>query len=912
MVSLCTITLEFKFTGAGSETITLNGTGFLNYLYDVTFDGSGSWTFTDSHATATGAVVIDNGAVTFPSSVLTIGDTLQTDGSFNSNGGTVRFISAESETITTNGSSFTNVVFGDGSLGWYGEDWTDRIVLTVGPDVVDADLFDYPLYVDLSLLGSSFWSTVEPTGADIRITSADGETELPFEIVSIDYTGQTGELHFLTPTISATASTTFYIYVGNADAESYAASDTYGSENVWTGYEAVYHFEDEPGSAADATANNRDMVATVGTPATTTGQIGKALDTTASSVMLEDNDWTWVSGDNLWSSGLYFQSATDNGALWQFGDGSGSNNGTYLAFLPDYDGNGGRHFFGITTGGDYDFTRDNGSWHHFTTIGRATDGEQNEIYEDDVLRDAVTQISSSQNPTNTGLKIGRYQTNTYMDVDVDELRFATTTPSRAWISFEYTNFLNPAATYSVDSESFSGSVTTYTLDEANVNVAGDLIVSGVRLVAPTDTLSIGGSALNTSGVFDPNNATTTFNSTDTGETFDFGDVTFYNLSFNGVGGGWTVSTTSVANNLSLVTGASFAMSPNTTLSVGGRFSNTFTATSTTWTDSTLVLTGGDYTVTDRLDNGDDYATLVVGNDTDIVLWNSTISTSTVRDTSSIYMPDFGGVDGHLRIYGDYERTSGNEYWSYATDFDGTDLTGGSERAVTVTMKNGSAVTIGTSSALYMLGSVGASTTVQVDFGIYDLELRNATLAAAYAELSGGGASGLELLDNTTVSTFNNVQFAVAAGRTGLTLDAATMNAQPSSEWTNIDFASTTGTNIYQADWTGQMVVTVAASAVDESLSDFPVYVDLSRLGADFWSAVNSNGSDIRITTAGGRELPIDLVEIDVSTETGELHFLADELSSVSDTAFYLHYGNGSAASYADSDGVWNASSLECV
>ena len=196
------------------------------------------------------------------------------------------------------------------------------------------------------------------------------------------------------------------------------------------------------------------------------------------------------------------------------------------------------------------------------------------------------------------------------------------------------------------------------------------------LVAPSETFTIGGSALNSAGTYNANSATTTFDSNDVGETVDFGNGTFFNLSFNGVGGGWTISTTTVEGTASLVTGADFTLSPGTTLTVRDRFSNSFNSAATTWTDSTLILTGGDYTVTDRLDSGDDYATLEVSSDTDIIIWNSSISTSTILDTSSIYMPDFSGIDGQLRIFGDFDRITGAEYWSYATDFDGTDLTGG--------------------------------------------------------------------------------------------------------------------------------------------------------------------------------------------------------------------------------------------
>jgi hypothetical protein len=150
-----------------------------------------------------------------------------------------------------------------------------------------------------------------------------------------------------------------------------------------------------------------------------------------------------------------------------------------------------------------------------------------------------------------------------------------------------------------------------------------------------------------------------------------------------------------------------------------------------------VLTGGDYTVTSRLDSGDDYATVSVSGDSDIVMWNSSISTSTVLDTSSLYMPDFNHTDGVLRIYGSYERMSGTEHWSYATDFDGTAL-GGSPRPVSVEVGRGSSIYLATGTTLVAEGALGNVTNVSAVSGIYSLTVNAGTLDAQYASFTGMG------------------------------------------------------------------------------------------------------------------------------------------------------------------------------
>lgn len=103
-------------------------------------------------------------------------------------------------------------------------------------------------------------------------------------------------------------------------------------------------------------------------------------------------------------------------------------------------------------------------------------------------------------------------------------------------------------------------------------------------------------------------------------------------------------------------------------------------------------------------------------------------------------------------------------------------------------------------------------------------------------------------------------------------------------------------------WQYRVEVTVESSEVDSTLSDFPVYVDLSDLPADFHSNVLSTGCDIRVVESDEEtETAFELVEYDAATDTGELHFLADSLSSTVDTVFYVYYGNAGASCYATDD-----------
>jgi len=115
-------------------------------------------------------------------------------------------------------------------------------------------------------------------------------------------------------------------------------------------------------------------------------------------------------------------------------------------------------------------------------------------------------------------------------------------------------------------------------------------------------------------------------------------------------------------------------------------------------------------------------------------------------------------------------------------------------------------------------------------------------------------------------------------------------------------------------------VTIAASEVSSTLTDFPVYVDLSDLPAAFFTNVQSDGGDIRVTESDGTtRCATELVAINTGSSTGELHFLASSISSSSDTVFRIYYdGGGSTLSqpgvattygrnavWSDYVGVWH-------
>ena len=84
------------------------------------------------------------------------------------------------------------------------------------------------------------------------------------------------------------------------------------------------------------------------------------------------------------------------------------------------------------------------------------------------------------------------------------------------------------------------------------------------------------------------------------------------------------------------------------------------------------------------------------------------------------------------------------------------------------------------------------------------------------------------------------------------------------------------------------VATLRIPAQSSTLTDFPVYVDLSTITGDFWSTVTNGGGDIRCYASDGTtQLPREVVSCDTSTNTGELH-VKITLSSSTWTEIQIH------------------------
>jgi len=340
-----------------------------------------------------------------------------------------------------------------GSGGWYDLDWGYRKKITIDNAQVDADLTDFPVYVDLADLGADFFSNVKSDGGDIRVSAADGVTELPRQVVAINTGGQTGELHFKASSLSSTQNTYFYIYYGNAGASEPAAASTYGSQNVWiNGYAAVLHLDESPANGVaghdDSTGNPNN-----GTPQNFSGGAGSTTNATGkisgSDNFDGDNDYVEISdSDPLSIVGDISISAwvkvtdynTFRGIVGKTSSNSPAPYDYYLSAsngLPDfYRGNGLVNKNVVASAAP-----STGVWQHVTVTMSGT--EVNHYLNG--LPNGNGTLSTTITDANKTLRIGsRDDITTKMKGNIDEVRISNVPRTAQWVKTEFNNQDNPS------------------------------------------------------------------------------------------------------------------------------------------------------------------------------------------------------------------------------------------------------------------------------------------------------------------------------------------------------------------------------------------------------------------------------------------------------------------------------------
>jgi len=108
---------------------------------------------------------------------------------------------------------------------------------------------------------------------------------------------------------------------------------------------------------------------------------------------------------------------------------------------------------------------------------------------------------------------------------------------------------------------------------------------------------------------------------------------------------------------------------------------------------------------------------------------------------------------------------------------------------------------------------------------------------------------------------------------------------------------------YDTDWLYCKELVVDYNMIQEDLTDFPVFVDVTD--DDLLLHAQSDGDDIVFTNLSGAKLSHEIQLFD----SGSGHLVAwvniPFLSSLEDTVLYMYYGNSLAVNQEDVDGTWN-------
>lgn len=118
-------------------------------------------------------------------------------------------------------------------------------------------------------------------------------------------------------------------------------------------------------------------------------------------------------------------------------------------------------------------------------------------------------------------------------------------------------------------------------------------------------------------------------------------------------------------------------------------------------------------------------------------------------------------------------------------------------------------------------------------------------------------------------------------------------------------AAMTHAQSFPTGWSGYVTHSVTTEPAS-NLTDFTFLVSLDQLPSGFWTAVQTDGDDIRVTSdsAGTTELPVDIISFTDSGSSGSgliaVKYSGTKSSSV-DQPLYIWAGNASATRPADTD-----------
>ncbi len=389
---------------------------------------------------------------------------------------------------------------------WLAVGWPKRIRLSINASQVNGSVSNFPVYVNLNHLPSTFFDDVLANGADLRVTKSDGITQVAREVVFLDKSTNAGELHFVANgTLSNSANGIYYLYYNNGTAAEPSASSTYGKNNVWVNnYAGVWHMQEAVnntgGGYTDSTSNSNNATGISMALTAVTGKLsGKAqdLDGTADFIYTPDTaSLRDIMESNFTLSAWHYPDEVPNNSPWYNAfDGVICREGQHAGILYEY-----QSFYQISVwaggGSSYDATStpttfaDN-TWHYAADVV-STSNTTESLFVDGAQRGSASYSGTLKDYSTTPFKFGLCGVagndfDWILNGKLDEIRISSTNRNNSWLKTEYNNQSSPSTFYSAASRATS--ITPFDVlgfypsdDSANIAGSTSLVIVFDRVV----------------------------------------------------------------------------------------------------------------------------------------------------------------------------------------------------------------------------------------------------------------------------------------------------------------------------------------------------------------------------------------------------------------------------------------------
>lgn len=347
--------------------------------------------------------------------------------------------------------------------------WEWKAPITIDADEVDGALTDFPVLLTEACLPSEMFDAdgsnpAQNGGGDLRFSSdAAGATQLPCEVVSFvtdnNPANGTAQIHVKVPSVSASVDTTIYVWWNTAGTDSQpAASDTYGSENVWdSSYQLVLHMEQDPSGSApqmlDSTSNGYDgtSAGSMTSGDLVTSAVGNGLDFDGSNDRI-DTTAPGVTGTGARTAELLFKTSDtdatpDANQCLSWGDPAvgGAAGGSFRIPIEN-----GVIFLRVNSGAaSWGSGYNDGSWHSLAiTAPASTTVAGTECFVDGGSLGAGSGLQSINTVATRNVRVGVSPTLSPAALEhflgqEDEVRISSVVRSDAWIAATDSTLLTP-------------------------------------------------------------------------------------------------------------------------------------------------------------------------------------------------------------------------------------------------------------------------------------------------------------------------------------------------------------------------------------------------------------------------------------------------------------------------------------